>query len=221
MTFADYLDLSQTSLTNFSDNFLPIFTNIIAAVITVAVGIVVGGLLKWVVSEISRIVNLEKALSGFAFYKAVVKGDEQVSVTNYIGEVVRWIAIIVFLIPAIASLEVEGADAVFSVVFAYATNVVIAALYLLFAFVVGWFIQKAILALGRIVGIVPANVIANVAYVSFIVFAAIRAAGILGVSDDFIRLFVIAVFAAAALAFGLAGREMAAPWVRRVSDRLK
>jgi hypothetical protein len=221
LTFADYLDLSQTSLANFSDNFLPIFTNIVAAVITVAVGVVVGWLLKWVVGEVSRVANLERALSGLPFYDRIVKSDEQVNVTNYIGEVVRWIAIIVFLIPAVASLEIEGADAVFSVVFAYTTNVVIAALYLLFAFVVGWFVQKAILAVGKIVGIVPANVVANVAYVSFVVFAAIQAVGILGVSGNFIRLFIIAVFAAGALAFGLAGREVAADWVRRISGRLR
>jgi hypothetical protein len=221
LTFADYLDLSQTSLSNFSDNFLPVFTNIVAAIIALAVGVVVGAILKWVINEVSRVVNFERALSSLPFYDKVVKGGQSIDATNYVGEAVRWTAIIVFLIPAVASLQIEGAEAVFSVVFAYVTNVVIAALYLIFAFVVGWFVQRALLAMGSIVGTVPANLIANVAYAAFVVFAALQSAQVLGVTSNFIQLFIVAVFAAGALAFGLAGKEVAADWVRRVSSRLK
>lgn len=221
MTVQDYISLSQTSLSDFFANFLPIFTNIVAATIAVAIGVVVGWILKWVVSEVSRAIGLERTLSTFPFYGRVVKSHEETNVTTLLGELVRWIAIIVFLIPAVASLNIGGADSVFSQLFAYTQNVIIASLYLLFGFVIAWFIHRVVVATAVVVGTNPAHLLANVAYLAIVIFAALQAVAALGVTTDFVRLFIIASFAASALAFGLAGKDAAADLVKKFMDRAK
>ncbi|OGY20940.1 MAG: hypothetical protein A2126_02745 [Candidatus Woykebacteria bacterium GWB1_45_5] len=221
MTLQDYINLSQTSLNTFFTNLGPILANIVAAIVTITIGVLVGWILKRVVEEISRATNFERALSGWPLYTKVVKSQEEMDVTTVVGELLRWIAIIVFLIPAISSLQIEGSEAVFSQLFTYLSSVIIASLYLLFGFALGWFIKRAILAVGVIVGNNPAHVVANIAYFAVVVFAAIQAILRLGVTADLIRLFVIALFLASALAFGLAGRDTAADWLKKIVEKAK
>lgn len=221
MTIQEYIELSQSSVSNFFDNFVPTLTNIIAAIIAVAVGVIVGWVLKRVVEEVSKAVSLERALSGLPFYSAVVKSHENTDVTTLIGEAVRWIAIVVFLVAAVGSLQIGGADVVFSQVFGYITSVIIAALYLLFGFVIAWFIHRVIASVGMIVGTNPAHIIANVAYVAILVFAGLKSLSALGVTVEVVRLLIIAALAAGALAFGLAGKDAAADLVKRFMDRAK
>jgi hypothetical protein len=221
LTVQDYINLSQTSVSDLFSVFVPIFTNIVAAIVTVAIGVIIGWVLRRVIQDLSRAVNFERVLSGWPFYQRVMKSHEDLDITTVLGELLRWIAIIVFLIPAVASLQVEGANQIFSAVFAYITNVILASLYLLFGFVIAWFIQRVIVAVGETVGIVPAKLISNAAYLAIVVFATIQAALQLGVTVDFIRLFVIASFLAVALAFGLAGRDTAAEWIKKLAGKVK
>ena len=221
MTVSDYLELIQSSASNFFDNFLPIFTNVVAAVIALIAGVVVGWILKWAVTEISRALSLERTLTGLPLYSSIVKSHEEVDVTTLLGETVRWIAIIVFIIPAVAALQIDGADAVFSSVFGYISSVIVASLYLLFGFVVAWFVHRVVAAVGTAVRTIPAHLLANVAYLAIVTYAAIQAALVLGVTVDTIRLVVIALFAAGALAFGLAAKDAAADMVKKFIDKSK
>jgi len=221
LSFQEYIDLSQTSVSNFFGNFLPIFTNIIAAVITISIGIIVGWVLKWVITEVSRAIGLERTLSGLAFYTRITKSHEEIDFTSLIGEVARWIAIIVFLLPALASLQIQGGNEVFSQVFGYTSNVILASLYLLFGFVIAWFIHRIIMATTTVLGTNPAHLLANVAYLAIVVFASLQAVLQLGITDDIIRLMVIAVLAASALAFGLAGKDTASDMIKKFMDKAK
>ena len=221
LTVSDYLELIQSSASNFFGNFLPILTNIVAAVVAVALGVAIGWILKWVVTEVSRAIALERVLSGFGFYNNIIKSHEGIDVTTLLGETVRWIAIIVFIIPAVASLQISGAEVAFSSIFSYITNVIIASLYLLFGFVVAWFIHRIITAVGAAVKTVPAHLVANGAYVAIVIYATIQALLVLGITVEIIRWFVIATLAAGALAFGLATRDAAADMVKKFIDRAK
>ncbi|OGY26836.1 MAG: hypothetical protein A2Z11_01485 [Candidatus Woykebacteria bacterium RBG_16_43_9] len=221
LTVQEYIDLSQTSISDFFTDFVPILTNIVAALVAVALGVVIGWILKRIVEEISRAVSLERFLSGLPFYSNLTKSHDKTDVTTLVGEVVRWIAIIVFLIPAVASIQIGGSDVAFSAVFGYISNVIVASLYLLFGFVVAWFIHRVITAVGVTVGNNPAHLIANIAYLAIVVYAALQALGQLGIGADMIRLGIIAALAAGALGFGLAAKESAADLIKRFMDRTK
>lgn len=221
MTVSDYINLSQSSISNYFTNFLPVFTNIVAAIVAIAIGVTVGWILKWVISEISRSIGLERMLAGFPFYGRIVKSHGENEVTTLVGEAVRWSAIIVFLIPAVTSLTVSGADAAFTQLFGYVSSVILASVYLLFGFVIAWFIHRVVLAVGVIVGTTPAHIVANVAYLAIVVFAVVQALLRLGITLDIIRLATIAVLAAGALAFGLAGKDSATDLVKKFMGRAK
>jgi hypothetical protein len=221
VTLQDYINLSQTSLNTLFSNLSPILANIIAAIVTLAIGVLVGWILKRVVEEISKAINLERVLASWPLYTKVVKSHEEIGITTFIGEVLRWTAIIVFLIPAVSSLQIEGSEAIFSQLIGYLNMIVVASLYLLFGFVIAWFVKRVVLAVGIIVGTNPSHLIANFGYAAIVVFATIQAILQLGVTTDLIRLFVIALFLASALAFGLAGRDTAADWLKKIVEKAK
>jgi len=219
LTFQQYISLFQDSISLFFRHFLPVFTNILAAVIAIIIGIVLGWILKRIIVEVSKALNLERALSSIPTYSDLMKSHEEVDLTNFLGEVVRWIAIIVFLIPAFASLQITGAGVVFLLVFGFISKVLLASLFLLIGFVIAWFLHRVVMVVGTVVGNNPAHLIANLAYLAVVTFAVIQGVLILGVTGDIIRLFVIAVFVALLLAFGLAGREAAADWLKKFANK--
>jgi hypothetical protein len=221
LTIADYIELSTNSVSDFFADFVPILSNIVAGIVALAVGVIIGWILKRVVEEVSKAIGLERVLETLPFYSSLTRSHKEINVTTVVGEAVRWIAIIVFLIPAVASLEIAGADIVFSQIFAYISSVVIASLYLLFGFVVAWFVHRVIEAVGVVVGNNPAHVIGNIVYLAIVIFAGLKALAVLGVTADVIRLMIIAALAAGALAFGLAGKESATDLIKRFMDRAR
>ena len=221
MITQDYISLVQESISVFSDNFFPIFANILAAAIAIIVGLIIGWVLKRIIERISVAINLERSLQNLSFYSTLVKSQDKIDLTTLVGEIARWTAIVIFLIPAIASLQIEGSYTIFSQVFAYITNVVLASLYLLFGFVIGWFVHRALLVVGSLVGNNPSHLIANIAYGSFIVFASLQALVQLGVSGDYIRYIIIALLLVGVLAFGLGGKDLAVEWLKKGSASVK
>lgn len=220
LTFQQYISLFQDSISLFFKHFLPVFTNVLAAVIAIVIGVVLGWILKRIVQEASKAVNLERTLSTIPAYSDVVKSHEESDITNFIGEILRWIAILVFLIPAFASLQIAGAGVVFILVFGFISKVLLASLFLLLGFVVAWFLHRVVMAVGTVVGNNPAHLIANLAYLAVVIFALVQGVFVLGVSAVILRLFVMAVFVALLLAFGLAGREVAADWLKKFAGKV-
>ena len=221
MTLQDYVQLTQDSINSFFNSLGPTVSNILASVIILAVGIVVGYILKRILEEILKAVRLEEVLQKWDIYQKVTKSHNQVDITAFFGELLKWITIIVFLVPALEALEVFGARLVVDSVVEYVPQVILASVYLLIGFVVGWFIHRIIQTVAVIVGNNPAHLLANIAYLSIVIYSGIRALLILGVSAEMLRWGLIALLVASALALGLGGRDQAMDWVKKLVDKSK
>jgi len=219
MTLQDYINLSQNSINSFFSGLGGAVTNIVFATIALIVGVVIGYILKRIVVEVLSAINFEKTVSSLPMYQMVVKSHESVDLTTFLGELVRWIAILVFLVPAVSSLQVAGAGSVVPNVLGYLPSVILASLYLLIGFVVAWFVHRVIEVVAVIVGYNPARVIGNVSFIAIVVFVSLQALAVLQVPSDLVRIIVIASIAASALAVGLGGRDQAADLLKRFMDK--
>lgn len=221
MTLQDYIELTQESINSFFSTLGPSVSNILAAIIILSIGIVVGYILKRILGEILKAVKLEEVLSGWSTYQKVTRSHETLDITSFFGELIRWLTIIIFLVPAIEVLEIFGAQLVVDSIVEYVPDVILASVYLLLGFVVGWFIHRIIQTVGVIVGNNPAHLIANIAYIAIVIFTGIRSLLILGVTPEILRWGLIALLIAAALAVGLGGRDQAMDWVKKLTDKAK
>jgi hypothetical protein len=221
LTLQDYTEITQESINSFFSNLGPNVSNILAAVVILAVGVVVGYILKRILEEILKAIKLEDVLSGWSAYRKVTKSHEDLNITSFFGELLRWITIIIFLVPAIEVLEIFGAQLVVDSVVEYIPDVILASVYLFLGFVIGWFIHRIIQTVGIVVGNNPAHLIANIAYVAIVIFTGIRALLILGATPEILRWILISLLVAAALAVGLGGRDQAMDWVKKLTDKAK
>lgn len=221
MTLQDYIQLTQESINSFFGTLGPSVSNILAAVVILSIGIVVGYILKRILGEILKAIKLEEVLGGWSTYQRVTKSHENLDITSFFGELIRWLTIVIFLVPAIEVLEIFGAQLVVDSIMGYVPDVILASVYLLLGFVVGWFIHRIIQTVGIIVGNNPAHLIANVAYIAIVVFTGTRSLLILGVTPEILRWGLISLLVAAALAVGLGGRDQAMDWVKKLTDKAK
>lgn len=221
MTLQDYLTLTQNNINAFFTNFGPVLANIIAAIVILVIGLIVGAILKRVWVEIVKAINLEKSLSGWETYQSLTKAHDGLDVTTFFGDLLRWLAIVVFLIPAVAALGISGADQVLSTMLGYLPAVIIGSLFLVLGFVFAWFTHRIIMAVSVLVSRNPAHLVADLAALAVIVFALIEALLQFGVSTELIRFFILASFAGFALALGLAGKDSAMDLVKKFMDRVK
>ena len=221
MTLQDYINLSQDSLNAFFSSIGDVITNVVAAIITLVVGVVIGAILKRVLVEILKAINFDRMASNWAVYQSIVKSHGDISVSSVVGELIRWVSIIIFLIPAVAALQIEGADAVVATLLGYLPNVLLASLYLLLGFVFAWFIHRVVMGVGVLVGTNPSHLIANVAYISIVVFSFIQALLTLGVGGEVIRVGTLLSLAAVALAVALGGKDSALDLVKKFMEKAK
>ena len=163
----------------------------------------VGYILKRILAEILKAIKLEEVLGGWSTYQRVTKSHENLDITSFFGELIRWLTIVIFLVPAIEVLEIFGAQLVVDSIMGYVPDVILASVYLLLGSVVGWFIHRIIQTVGVIVGNNPAHLIANVAYIAIVVCLGTISLLILGVTPAISRGVLISLLSAVALAMGL------------------
>lgn len=175
--------------------------------------------MKRVWAEVLRAINLEKSLSGWEPYRNLTKSHEDLDITTFFGEVLRWLAIVVFLIPASAALGIVGADEVLENLLGFLPNVFLASLFLLIGFVISWFAHRLVMAIGVLIDRNPAHLIADFTAAVIIIFAFLQALLQLGLGMDIIRFLVLALLAAAALSLGLAGKDSLEPVIKKFIDR--
>ena len=151
MTLQDYINLSQESINSFFSNLGPVVANIVAAAVILLVGLIVGSILKRVWDEILKAINLEKSLSGWSSYQRLAKSHDDLTITTLGGELLRWLAIVVFLLPAVAALGVSGSSEILSKLLNYLPNVVLASVFLVLGFVFSWFAHRLVMAVAVLV----------------------------------------------------------------------
>ncbi|OGY29839.1 MAG: hypothetical protein A3F35_02485 [Candidatus Woykebacteria bacterium RIFCSPHIGHO2_12_FULL_45_10] len=219
MTLQDYINLTQNSINNFFSSLGPVLANIVAFVVILVIGLVIGAILKRVWVEILRAINLERSLSSWSTYQNLVKAHENLDATSFIGEFLRWLAVVVFLLPAVTALGVSGSDEILAKLLSYLPNVVLASVFLILGFVFSWVAHRVVMTVALLVDHNPAHLIADIAGLGVIIFASVEALLQLGLPADLLRFLILGGIVALTLAFGLAGKEQAATLVKKFVDQ--
>jgi small-conductance mechanosensitive channel len=177
------------------------------------------------VSQVLSAVKLDDLFSKVGADKLFSKAGFKFSLSRFVGEVVKWFLIVVFLI---ASLEVLGLSQVNvflgNVVLGYLPQVIIAALIIVFATVISDWMRKFIEGSAKAMGVKSARFAGSVAKWAIWIFAVIIALSELGIAPAFMQILftgIVAMLAlAGGLAFGLGGKEAAGGVVKHLGDSM-
>lgn len=214
-TWADVITKSFQDLWVGVIDFIP---ELIVAIIVFILGWIIGAVLGKAVAQIIRSLKLDNALRGAGVESAVNRAGFNLDSGAFIGGLIKWFVIAVFLI---ASLDVLGLNQVNvfleRVVLNFLPNVIVAVLIMLVGVVIAEAMQNIVIGAARSAHMRSAHFLGVLTRWAIWIFAALAALYQLGVASAFVQtLFtgiVVALSLAFGLAFGLGGQDEAARYL--------
>ncbi len=221
-TWADVLTQSFQNLFYGLVSFLP---NLLAALVIFVIGWLIGAGLGRVVAQVIQSLRVDQALKAGGVDRVVERAGFTLNSGAFLGMLVKWFFIIVFLV---AALDVLGLTEVTvflrTVVLGYLPQVIIAVLILLVAAVVAEAAQRVVAGSAAAANLRSANFLGAVARWAIWVFAILASLDQLGVTPFIQTLFtgvVVALALAFGLAFGLGGQAAAARAIEKMREQIK
>ncbi len=218
-------DVFNASLQNLWFGFMQFVPKLIIAIVFFVIGWVLGGIIAKAIEQVFKALKIDNLLSSIGVDHFFRRAGMNLNSGYFIGEVVKWFVIIVFLIP---SLNLVGLDSIKDFlqvdVLGFLPRVIVAALVLIISTIVAEALSKTVSASARTMGLTSANMLGTIAKYAVWIFAFIIALGQLGVADYYMSVLFTGVIAmisiGGALAFGLGGKEAAAKFIAKVSEEV-
>lgn len=199
-------------------NFIPTF---LAAIVLVLVGWIIGAVFFKLIENLVKLSKLDVALKAAGFDKVVEKAGLKLNSGYFLGKLVEWFFIIVFVVAALDILKLTQVTTFLSdVVLGYLPQVIVAVIIILVAALVAEAMQKIVVGAAKSANMKSANFAGKVTKWAIWIFAILVAITQLGIATQLIQtLFtgvVIAIALALGLSFGLGGQEAAAKTIEKI-----
>ena len=216
-------DVFNASLQDLWWGFIQFAPKLIVAIIFFVVGWVLGNLVAKAFEHVISALKIDKLFQSIGASELFKKAGMELNTGYFIGQVVKWFVIIVFLLP---SLNLVGLDYISSFlkddVLGFLPRVIVAAFILIIATVVAEALSKTISAGSKAMNLRSANMLGVVAKYAVWIFAFIIALGQLGVAPAYMQILfagIIGMLAiAGALAFGLGAKDAAGRFIDKVGE---
>ena len=203
-------------------SFVP---GLIIAVVIFAIGWVLGALLQKIVEGIFQTLKIDAALRSAGLEDVVKRSGYSLKSGTFVGVIVKWFVIVVFLIAAFNVLGLNDVNNFLSsVVLYYIPQVLISVLILMVAVVLADALAKVVVASARAAHVKSAHLLGNITKWAIWIFAILTALIHLGIAPGLIQTIVlgivIAVSLAIGLAFGLGSKDVAGAIVEKFWNQI-
>ena len=224
-----------TTITDWGQAILTSFTTALAlifAFIPKLIGFLVIILVGWLIAKaLGKAVTLLLRRVGFDNFSnriGLTRFEQRMGIrldqADFLGRIVFWFIILVFLVPAFESLGLTSITLILNELIAYIPNVFVAILILFLGVLLATVVADIVRGATATAGIGNANVFAEISRWAIILFATLMALTQLEIATALvIELFGAIVFGSAlafGLAFGLGGRDTAKRLLERSEQAL-
>ena len=218
-------DVFNASLQDLWMGFAQFTPKLVIAVAFFVAGWVLGSIIAKSLEQVFgalKVDNLLKSVGADNFFR---KAGMNLNSGYFVGQVVKWFIVIVFLLP---SLNLVGLDSIEAFlkddVLGFLPRVIVAALILIIATIIAEGVSKTVSASARTISLTSANMLGVITKYAIWIFALIIALGQLGIADYYMNVLFTGIIAmlsiGGALAFGLGGRDAAATFIAKISDEV-
>ncbi len=220
-----WVEILRGSFATVSQGVIGFLPNLIIAIIVITIGGIIGAALSKVVAQVIRALKVDRALSSAGVDDLVEKAGFKLNSGKFLGELVKWFTVVVFLIAAFEILGLSQVNEFLGgVVIGYIPQVIASVLILLIAVVIGEALRKVVVASAKAAGLSSANFLGSITKWAIWIFAALAALFQLGIGAIFIQtLFtgiVVALALALGIAFGIGGRDSAASFLSKIGEEI-
>ncbi|OIO51606.1 MAG: hypothetical protein AUJ45_00295 [Parcubacteria group bacterium CG1_02_50_68] len=226
MVFTTWADVLSKSFQNLFYGLVVFIPDLIVAIVIFIVGWLIGIGLGRVVKQIVDALRVDQALRSTGIERLLSRAGFGLSSGKFLGFLVEWFFIIVFLVASLDVLNLTTVNSFISdVVLGYLPQVIVAVLILLVAAVIAEATERVVVGSAKAASLHAAGFLGKVARYAIWIFALLAALAQLNVAVAFVQtLFtgvVIAVSLAVGLAFGLGGQASAARYLEHLQSEIK
>jgi hypothetical protein len=203
----------------FLDKVLHFLPNLLSAILILILGIVLGVILKAIFLRFFRAIRLDKFSERYGVVEILQKGGVKEPVSLIISRLIGWITIISFLIISLRYLNVPAIERILERFILYLPNVFVAAIILIFGYLLSNFIGRAALIAAVNAGMKISGLIGRFVKLTVFLLAVTMALEQLGIGRGTIVVAFAIIFGgivlALAIAFGLGGKDIAKDYLEK------
>ena len=221
----DWYSVTINALQNLWQGFVEFAPALIGAIIIFVVGWFISVGLGKLIAEILKKIRFNQIFEKGNWDEALAKADIKVDASAFIGAIVKWVFVIVFLMAAVEVLGLKGFAGFLGNILGYLPNVLVAAFILVVTVIITDILEKVVRAAVESIKVGYGQIVAAIVRWSIWIFAILAILIQLQVAPSLIQtLFtglVALIVIAAGLAFGLGGKEIATDILRDLYKKLK
>ena len=182
-------DVFNASLQSVWWGFVQFVPKLVIAIILFIIGWVLGALIAKAFQQVVNALKVDKLFQSIGVEQFFMKAGIKLNSGYFIGEIVKWFIIIIFLLP---SLSLLGLDYISSFlkddVLTFLPRVFVAAFILIIATIVSEALSKTIVASAKAMNVGSANMLGTIAKYAVWVFSLIVAFGELGIAPAYMQI---------------------------------
>lgn len=225
MQVLSWAEETTNSLIEIWQGFVEFIPALLGAIVVFLIGWIISVALGKLVAEILKRIQFNKIFETGEWKRAMQRADIKVDASAFIGAIIKWVLLVVFLIVAIKVLGFKDLEGFFNEVLAYLPNVVVAAFMFVVAVIIADIVEKVVrvavegakMGYGAVVG-----AIVKWSVWIFAIFAILLQLGIArALVTTMIQGLVALIVIAGGIAFGLGGKDLAAEVLRDLKTKLK
>lgn len=194
--------------------------NIIGAIIVFIIGWIIAVGLGKLVKQVVDAIKVDQVLEKMGVKEVLEKADLRLDSGAFVGALVRWFLIIVFLLAATEILRLPEVTGFLRDVLLYVPNIIIAVVIMLAAVLLANVLHRIVKAAVSAAGLSSADFLATLTRWAIFVFAFLAALIQLGIAPALINTLITGLVAmlaiAGGLAFGLGGKDYASQLIEKV-----
>ncbi|MDO8435844.1 MAG: hypothetical protein Q7S82_00455 [bacterium] len=221
----DWYSVTIGALLNLWQGFLGFLPVALGAIIVFGIGWFVSVGVGKLVTEILKKAKFNQLFDKGSWKTAFDKAEIKVDASNFIGAIVKWVFVIVFLLAAVDILGLRELAAFLRSVLTYLPNVIIAVLIFVVTVIVVDIVEKLVRVTVESIKIGYGAMVSAVIKWSIWVFALLAILYQLGVARPFMETLFTGLVAmlviSVGLAFGLGGKDVAAEALQNLKKKLK
>lgn len=215
------IELINVILFDFFKNLGAFLPNLFGGLLILIVGLLIGGIVKHLIVTVVTFSKID-----LLFHKTKLIKKEEVNIwTEVLSEILKWMLIIVFLVPALEVWGLSRATTVVNEILFYLPNVVVAVVIAFVGILASNLTADLVRHSVKTMGSTASNGLAVFTRGTIMFFTVLVVLNQLGVAQDLIRILFTGIVAmlslAGGLAFGLGGKDSAKEILEELRNKLK
>ena len=215
------IELINTILFDFFKNLGAFMPNLFGGLLILIVGFLIGGIVKQLIMTVVTFAKID-----LLFHKTKLIKKEEVTIwTEVLSEILKWMLIVVFLVPALEVWGLSRATSVVNQILFYLPNVIVAVVIAFVGILAANLTSDLVRHSVKTMGSTASNSLAVFTRGTIMFFTVLVVLNQLGVAQDLIRILFTGIVAmlsiAGGLAFGLGGKELAKELLDELKTKLK